>query len=75
MQHSCATVVHQKQRENMPHLKKPNNRICDFCIPEKQGCFWVGVVMQAGEPGHRKQQNMKSYIYLAATQKPQKTPY
>ena len=64
MQHSYATVVHQKQRENMPCMKKVYNPAGDFFIPEKQSCFRVRVVVQTVESTLRKQQNTKPYRYI-----------
>ena len=65
MQHNCATVDHQKQRENMPAMKKVNNSISDFCVPEKRGCFWAGVVVQTVKPSPPRQRNTPPYIYVA----------
>ena len=39
MQHNFATAAHQKQRENMPCMKKVYNPIPDFYIPEKAMLF------------------------------------
>ena len=64
MQHSCATVVHQKQKENMPSMKKVYSPFADFYIPEKRCCFWVRVVMQTVGGKLRKQQTMKPYTYV-----------
>ncbi len=45
-------------------MKKANNPISDFCIPDKRYCFWVGAVMQTVAPGNRKKRNTMPYIYV-----------
>ena len=57
-------MVHQKQKENMPAVKKLYNPIPDFFIPEKQYYFRVRVVVQTVEPTLQEQQNTKSYMYV-----------
>ena len=49
----------------MPSMKKVNDPVSDFYIPEKRYCFWVRVVVQTTKPGLRKQHNTKAYIYVA----------
>lgn len=55
-------------------MKKLNNCIFNFCVPEKRCCLWVGVAMKTVERKHRKKQNRKSYNYPAAYQETAKTP-
>ena len=50
-------------------MKKVNNLISDFCIPEKRCCFWVRAVMQTVELKLRTQPNRQPDIYVATLAK------
>jgi len=64
MQHNYATVVHQKQRENIPPMKKVYHLVCDFGIPEKQCCFWVRAAMHIMWLSAREKRNSRPSIHL-----------
>ena len=68
-------MAHQKQKENMPAMKKVYNSIPDFFIPQKQCCFRIRVVMQNMQLSLRKQPDTKPSKYVVLSAKTTETPY